>query len=174
MIEAAAHGWLGWDWGTVPAWFGAGSLLLAWYVIIRDRREKRRAQAVKVSAWLEQEIAEDNIVHLVVRNASDEPISSVRVFVLPNAMAEAMKEAWHYPIMQRRVMPPGPASETHPVAPNERVHLFFRDSFDRQWYRDPEGRLSRRTGEAVAKRPVALHEELSFRARDVIRWRPSR
>ncbi|WP_217572491.1 MULTISPECIES: hypothetical protein [unclassified Streptomyces] len=45
------------DWGTVPAWFSAllsgGSVLLALYIIWRDRKKAEREDATKVICWSE-------------------------------------------------------------------------------------------------------------------------
>ncbi len=39
------------DWGTVPAWFSGGSVLLAVLVYLRDRREKRLEQVECIGYW---------------------------------------------------------------------------------------------------------------------------
>jgi len=48
----------GLDWGTVPAWASAiltsGSLLLGFYILLRDRRKEERQEAAQVICWLEQ------------------------------------------------------------------------------------------------------------------------
>lgn len=40
------------EWGTVPAWFGGLSLLLAFVLFFRDRRRDDREQIDKVAIWL--------------------------------------------------------------------------------------------------------------------------
>jgi len=40
-----------WDWGTVPAWLGALSLILAFTVFRRDRLNAERGQIDLVGAW---------------------------------------------------------------------------------------------------------------------------
>lgn len=64
----------GWDWGTVPAWFSAilsgGSVLLALYIILRDRKKAERADAAKIVCWLD-----DKTVHVL--NTSDRAVHSV-------------------------------------------------------------------------------------------------
>jgi hypothetical protein len=48
--------WLGdLEWGNVPAWLGAGSLILAFVVFMRDRRNDDRSQVDLVGAWGEPE-----------------------------------------------------------------------------------------------------------------------
>lgn len=39
------------DWGSVPAWLGAGSLLLAFRIFWRDRSNAERSQVDLVGAW---------------------------------------------------------------------------------------------------------------------------
>jgi hypothetical protein len=43
------------DWGTVPTWISSvltsGSLLLGFYILLRDRREEERSQAALVVCW---------------------------------------------------------------------------------------------------------------------------
>jgi hypothetical protein len=39
------------DWGTVPGWLGAGSLILAFVVFNRDHANAERAQVDLVAAW---------------------------------------------------------------------------------------------------------------------------
>jgi hypothetical protein len=39
------------DWGSVPAWLGAGSLLLAFVVFLRNRGNAERAQVDLIGAW---------------------------------------------------------------------------------------------------------------------------
>ncbi|MEV6176401.1 hypothetical protein [Streptomyces sp. NPDC052015] len=76
------------DWGTVPAWLGAGSLLLAFRVFLQDRRNAEREQVDSVGAWasLESTQAEDGqcgtqsaVMRLNVRNGSDLPVDIVDV-----------------------------------------------------------------------------------------------
>jgi hypothetical protein len=72
------------DMGTVPAWLGAGSLLLAFRIFLRDRSRSDRAQVDGVGVWgviqrgggdrpgrtLHDEVK----VRIVIRNATDLPI----------------------------------------------------------------------------------------------------
>ncbi|MEU2866382.1 hypothetical protein ABZ672_50370 [Streptomyces mirabilis] len=78
----------GLDWGTVPAWASAfltsGSLLLGFYILLRDRRKDERSEALKVICWSEYGFAgtPDDGMHVVhVWNTSDRPISHVAAFV---------------------------------------------------------------------------------------------
>jgi hypothetical protein len=72
------------DWGSVPAWLGAGSLLLAFRIFWRDRSNAERSQVDLVGAWGATEYerrspdaserVEQVSVHLFIRNASELPI----------------------------------------------------------------------------------------------------
>ncbi|WP_327349690.1 hypothetical protein OG772_20635 [Streptomyces sp. NBC_01321] len=70
------------DWGTVPAWFSAvlsgGSVLLAFYIILRDRKKAEQADAMKVICWVHRE--EGRVIRVI--NASDRSIHYVRGFDL--------------------------------------------------------------------------------------------
>ena len=72
------------DWGSVPAWLGAGSLLLAFRIFWRDRSNAERSQVDLVGAWGTTEYErrspdaperiEQVTVHLFIRNASELPV----------------------------------------------------------------------------------------------------
>jgi hypothetical protein len=55
MEPNAWEGFLCWigqaQWGTVPAWFGGASLLLAFFLFMRDRRRDDRALIDKIAIW---------------------------------------------------------------------------------------------------------------------------
>ncbi|WP_406551353.1 hypothetical protein [Streptomyces sp. YS-3] len=76
------------DWGTVPAWASAfltsGSLLLGFYILLRDRRKEERQEALKVVCWSEYGSADspDHGMHVVhVLNTSSRPIYNASVLV---------------------------------------------------------------------------------------------
>lgn len=71
------------DWGNVPAWAGALSLLLAFRLFIRDRNTAERRQVDSVGVWWEVERTavmpgepgnDDVKVRLLARNGSELPI----------------------------------------------------------------------------------------------------
>jgi hypothetical protein len=74
------------DWGNVPAWLGAVSLLLAFRIFLRDRGTRQRAQVERVGVWwkIEREVSfpgdshrvDDAKIRTYVRNASDLPIEA--------------------------------------------------------------------------------------------------
>ncbi|MFC7830718.1 hypothetical protein [Streptomyces sp. NPDC057375] len=59
------------DWGTVPTWASAvltgGSLLLGFYILLRDRKKEERADALKIICWHER--GERYVTHVL--NASE-------------------------------------------------------------------------------------------------------
>jgi hypothetical protein len=56
-------GWLGLDWGDVPAWFGAvvtsGSFAVAAIAYGRSVRDQERIQAAAVAAWTTPRLGPD-------------------------------------------------------------------------------------------------------------------
>ncbi|MFE6623258.1 hypothetical protein [Streptomyces sp. NPDC057740] len=73
----------GLDWGTVPAWASAiltsGSLLLGFYILLRDRRKEEKEEARKLVFSMSTLQAGDP--HVVrVTNVSDRPFLSVGMF----------------------------------------------------------------------------------------------
>jgi hypothetical protein len=74
------------DWGSVPAWLGAGSLLLAYRIFLRDRKNSERAQIDRVANWVSANEAEGkDLTHPFanvkwsMRNASDLPVWVVQL-----------------------------------------------------------------------------------------------
>ncbi|WP_326791354.1 hypothetical protein OHA79_01315 [Streptomyces sp. NBC_00841] len=68
------------DWGTVPAWFSAilsgGSVILALYIILRDRKKAERSDALKLICW-DAFSNEAYTTHVI--NASDRAVHGVQV-----------------------------------------------------------------------------------------------
>jgi hypothetical protein len=72
------------DWGNVPSWLGAGSLLLAVVVFLQDRRSADRGQVDLIGAWgttayecrapNDPELVVKATIHPHIRNASQLPI----------------------------------------------------------------------------------------------------
>jgi hypothetical protein len=84
-------GWLGLDWGNVPAWIGStltsGSLLIAATSYRRSVKDKEYDQASKIASWITTSAEPDETKpRLHVRNSSDGPIfeTVVRVLDLPH------------------------------------------------------------------------------------------
>jgi hypothetical protein len=64
------------DWGNIPAYFGGLALLIAIITLSRDHRDRRRSQAQKVAAWVEED--EDGC-KIVLRNKSELPVTKVLI-----------------------------------------------------------------------------------------------
>jgi hypothetical protein len=97
-----AAGWLSqWfakvQYGTVPAWFGGASLLLAFHLFLRDRRRDDREQIDKTAVWMsaewDQTLAhrdfnrsveptEEVKLRICEKNSNDAPIHLVHVAFL--------------------------------------------------------------------------------------------
>lgn len=76
------------DWGSVPAWLGAVSLLLAFRIFRRDRSNTERSQIDLIGAWtaveyertmLEPPRVVTGTVKAHIRNASQLPVRVVRI-----------------------------------------------------------------------------------------------
>lgn len=73
FFEAAAEV----NWGTFPSYFGGMALLLTAWTMYQGRRADIREQANKVAAWVDEK--EDGKTVILMKNASDLPITSARV-----------------------------------------------------------------------------------------------
>ncbi|MFJ3205812.1 hypothetical protein [Streptomyces sp. NPDC086989] len=144
----------GMDWGTLPAWVSAAgssaALLATTYIIGRDRGDKHRTDANRVSCWMfpptpeETRIAgrdgEDLVIVVQVKNASDRPVFDVecltwaphpeRMGDRPLLVADVLKasdgnnEAAIEVPYSSDIAVPAPAAVT------------FRDADGRRWLRD--------------------------------------
>lgn len=109
------------DWGNVPAWFGAASLLLAFRLFLRDRESSERAQIDQIAVWCivkEHPDMTDRLrLQWYYRNASILPVQivaayhSVRVsWLVPSAPGERAGElvtSQPLPTNSRAAMIPG-------------------------------------------------------------------
>ncbi|MFM9697906.1 hypothetical protein [Streptomyces europaeiscabiei] len=84
----ASPTWMhGLDWGTVPTWVSAfltsGSLLLGFYILLRDRRKEEQQEASQVMCWLEGAEFEGEGRQFVphVENFADRPVSGVHLVI---------------------------------------------------------------------------------------------
>jgi hypothetical protein len=75
------------DWGSVPAWLGAVSILIAFRIFVRDRRNADRTQADRVGTWFEvdrelvfppQPRIDTVKIRINIRNGTDLPIEATQ------------------------------------------------------------------------------------------------
>lgn len=147
------------EWGSVADWVSglatAGTLILMYLLlrkesaalkanreqILRAERDRERAQARLVSAWVGDIHAstpvgqrEKWIVHLHVRNGSDEPVSDVEVHVL----VEDTQMVRRCPVLGPGVNDIDPigiprSDSEHPNVGE--AHILFTDAEGRRWER---------------------------------------
>ncbi|MEU2909214.1 hypothetical protein ACFYM3_15910 [Streptomyces massasporeus] len=67
----------------MSAFLTSGSLLLGFYILLRDRRKEERAEAMQVMCWLEGlEFGEDSRQYMPhVENFADRPVSGVHLVI---------------------------------------------------------------------------------------------
>ncbi|WP_406482144.1 hypothetical protein [Streptomyces sp. NBC_01615] len=165
----------GLDWGTIPAWVSAiltsGSLLLGFYILLRDRRKEERREALKVVCWTNY--SDDGGHHVVhVLNTADRPISNSSTLVDLGRSKSYSLEGFHLP----QLIAPG-EEVTGQEVPRRLFHdkifpmaVRFTDGDGLEWIRELEtGRLYR----APRARRVHLYYELRWRVNSIKRrdWR---
>lgn len=165
---------LGADWGTVSAqlsaWFSLAALIVAsiggWFAFQSFKRQgdqvrqleqdKRAEQASKVAAWLETSWSGLNFM---VRNASDVPVYSVVLYVLPHVKRPHGRRYLD-------VLPPGSPQEIESLVPvpddESRIGLVgmtFVDAQGRPWMRwgpTPLVELSRTQADTLNRMLIEL------------------
>lgn len=86
------NGFVNWlrdlDYGSVPAWLGAGSLLLAYRIFLRDRTATQRSQIDLLGVWMQVQwerrlpdgpIVDELQISKFIRNGSELPVDVVQV-----------------------------------------------------------------------------------------------
>ena len=170
-----SSGWLGLDWGTVPAWTGSiltsGSILVASIAYRRSVHDKEAEQASKVYAWIDEAKPSENGEGRVlrIRNSSDSlvyalsalPFGAERVelaelpqtseYHLPLASVDSglLRRTYslRYPALFLRLTSSVELQNSEPSP-----LLQFRDSGGRWWERDAKGNLRReRQGTVLTK-----------------------
>jgi hypothetical protein len=147
------HGWLGLDWGNVPAWTGSvltgSSLLIAANTYRLSVRDRVRQQASKIAAWVST-TSEDGRAraHLTFANNSDMPVYLVDVQLRtsgprPEGIYGALPSEKH--AESADVVPPGglPARELEYESADV-IEVEFTDASGLVWVRDDWGRLTQK------------------------------
>lgn len=141
--------------GTVGAFVTGFVLLRREQQREADRTEdERRAQAAKVSAWVELHRPLDGSRELMlhVHNASDMPIYEVDLPLPTRGDAEPDTEFIGLVPPGQTVRRPAPRDWLTSYAGPEPIVIEFQDSSGRQWRRDEQGSLVRSTQRAIPER----------------------
>jgi hypothetical protein len=137
------------DWNAVEALGTTGALLVTGTALLGQVRERRVAQASKVSAVFGGATGEGGGKHKVmvaISNRSDEPVYEVTAIIAGHMH--------HMPYGETRPLTlPGhgdaqyalPGVQEDPLGDWQRVGVHFRDASGRFWTRLPDGRLRDRT-----------------------------
>jgi hypothetical protein len=167
-----AHGWLGADWGNVPAWIGSVvtsvSVAVAAISYRRNVAEKISGQASLIAAWISSQMSDDGTVvrSLRVSNGSDTSVYEICIFLSgsdhPHVIPEVPPKSTITP--EVTLPPPPPAESGKPAVTTELGITFFgvsmtakaqdvqlesappiefRDAVGRRWRREPDGKLHR-------------------------------
>lgn len=163
-------GWLGWDWGTVPAWVGtaitSSSAAVAAVSYRRSVHDKEREQAAKVAAWTsvsyepdEVERTSKRVRRLYVHNSSDAPVYEVTVApkgakkaTVPELQARGLLtfdipsgtpgRRSYAPLVSVKVWVIGVEVGTvTEIVKQEPTVLEFRDAVGRWWARGSDGKI---------------------------------
>jgi len=152
-----ASGWLGLDWGNVPAWVGSVltgvALLVAANTYRKSVRDSERAQATKVTVWTG---LTDEKETFSVKNGSDASIYSVAVYYRGGAKS-ARGDMPYYAVRKEssglkglgRWASIGPGEERSADLERNAISdpaipwISFRDANGVDWIRDYRARLSR-------------------------------
>ena len=149
MLVGMANGWMGLNWGDVPAWVGSiltgSSILIASLTYrrsVRDRRveqlDRERAQAATISTWFESEET------LIVANASN---AAVKVRVLFEDRFSGKPEIAYSELqigpMSRKAMEHGWPYPYHRDMISDSPGLLIVDAAGAFWRRHSSGKVQR-------------------------------
>lgn len=135
--------------GTVGAFVTGFVLLRREHRREAERSEdERRSQAASVSAWVElsRRPNGEQVLNLLVHNASDMPIYEVELPLPAPAGEEAGTEFIGLVPPGQTVSRPAPREWIQSYAEPEPLEIEFLDSAGRQWRRNEQGTLVRRGG----------------------------
>ncbi|MEV6828208.1 hypothetical protein [Amycolatopsis sp. NPDC051102] len=153
-------GWLGWDWGNVPAWTGtvltSGSLATAALAYRRSVRDKEREQAGKIAVWTSPGEGEER--RLLIANHSDLAVYSLTIKPFeaeiitltrlePGQPEERLLPGYDRAILGRKHafrFGSGPVDATLAVdriAEEPLPEMTFRDAAGHWWRRNGQGKL---------------------------------
>lgn len=155
-------GWLGLDWGTVPAWVSCASIFIAAVAYRRSVRDKEQDQASSVFSWAGQpDVKGDTNRQIRIANRSAAPIYSITItpyggksistkeiqpgvtqkFTVP--AVDATKLAKRYMVGTEIVSLLQVVVGAETIANEPLPVLIFQDAGGRWWRRDGRGNLRR-------------------------------
>ncbi|NWF28010.1 hypothetical protein HW130_17345 [Streptomyces sp. PKU-EA00015] len=145
-----------WDWGTVPTWFSAlltgGSLLLGFYILLRDRRKEEQEEARKLVCHAETWATDDGTqVRLWAQNTSDRPF----LYVWPMICTVHTRPGGVWTMRTR-----GGQTDEHAVADADAGPLMPGERLLRTWLEPDE--------EELVRSPARL--SVVFKDSDGIEW----
>ncbi|MFF4114198.1 hypothetical protein [Streptomyces sp. NPDC001714] len=163
------------DWGSVPDWVGAignvAVLTAAFETLRRDRARVRALEAERreqsqhtardrvsgVCAWPEDWSGRD--IHVICRNAGDEPIFDVVVRVSGEQLGQSPSVDGSTCVRSVFLMRPGEETDTNlasttPIGARPYVDIAFRDAAGNRWWRRADGGLCTVTDAGVVIWPA--------------------
>lgn len=146
-----ADGWISDAADTFSAVGTVGAFVVGFVLLRKEQRreagrsdDERRAQAAKISAWVEMHRKPDGIRELAfhIHNASDMPIYEVELPLPSPDGTEATEFVGLVPPGQT-IRRPAPADWLRSYVDPEPIQIEFQDSAGRRWTRDEQGTLAR-------------------------------
>jgi hypothetical protein len=145
----ADGGWIGDAADTFSAIGTVGAFLVGFRLLRKEQRreaersdDERRAQAAKISAWVELHHKADGSRELAfhIHNASDMPIYEVEL-PLPSPDGPEVTEFVGLVPPGQTIRRPAPADWLRSYVDPEPIQIEFQDSAGRRWTRDEQGTL---------------------------------
>lgn len=143
-------GWIGTGANIFEAVGTVGAFVVGFVLLRREHRREadraedgRRAQAARISAWVEVHIRADGTRELAfhIHNASDMPIYEAELPLPTKAGEEKVVEFVGLIPPGRTVLRPAPSEWLRSYIEPEPVQIEFLDSSGHRWTRDEQGAL---------------------------------
>ena len=147
-----ADGWVSDAADTFSAVGTVGAFVVGFVLLRKEQRreagrsdDERRAQAAKISAWVEMHRKPDGLRELAfhIHNASDMPIYEVELPLTGPDSEEGAAEFVGLVPPGQTIRRPAPAAWKRTYVEPEPVQIEFLDSAGRRWTRDEQGKLAR-------------------------------
>ncbi|MFD7403022.1 hypothetical protein ACFV7R_10180 [Streptomyces sp. NPDC059866] len=119
------------DWGNVPAWCSAiltsGSLMLGFYILLRDRRKEEKAEARKLVFNLR---GNGDQWTLTAHNASDRPFTDIRM------LTQSLGRSRNYHFPTAFLLPKESDTLSWPKANRVGLAVLFEDADGTRWVKN--------------------------------------